>query len=76
MFIAMNRFKVRKGSEHAFEQVWLTRETHLETVPGFVVFHLLKGSQHGLAIIRHRLVIGGFGCSQIGAIASSLEDRL
>ena len=46
MFIAMNRFKVRKGSEHAFEQVWLTRETHLETVPGFVVFHLLKGPEH------------------------------
>ena len=42
MFIAMNRFKVRKGSEYDFEQVWLTRETHLETVTGFVVFHLLK----------------------------------
>ena len=40
MFIAMNRFKVRKGSERDFQQVWLTRETHLETVPGFVVFHL------------------------------------
>ena len=43
MFIAMNRFKVRKGSEHDFEQVWLTRKTHLEQVPGFIVFHLLKG---------------------------------
>ena len=30
MFIAMNRFKVKKGSEHDFEQVWLTRETHRE----------------------------------------------
>lgn len=45
MFIAMNRFKVRKGSEHDFEQVWLTRQTHLEEVPGFVVFHLLKGPE-------------------------------
>jgi heme-degrading monooxygenase HmoA len=45
MFIAMNRFKVRKGSEHDFEQVWLTRETHLETVPGFIAFHLLKGPE-------------------------------
>ena len=43
MFIAMNRFKVRKGSEHDFEQVWLTRQSHLEEVPGFVIFHLLKG---------------------------------
>jgi hypothetical protein len=45
MFIAMNRFKVKKGSEHDFEQVWLTRKTHLDDVPGFVVFHLLKGPE-------------------------------
>lgn len=45
MFIAMNRFKVIKGSEHDFEQVWLTRETHLETLKGFMVFHLLKGPE-------------------------------
>jgi heme-degrading monooxygenase HmoA len=29
----------------AFEQVWLTRDTHLEKVPGFVEFHLLKGPE-------------------------------
>ena len=45
MFIAMNRFKVKKGSEHDFEQVWLTRETHLEDVPGFVEFQLLRGPE-------------------------------
>jgi heme-degrading monooxygenase HmoA len=45
MFIAMNRFKVRKGSECDFEQVWLSRETHLDGVQGFVVFHLLKGPE-------------------------------
>ncbi len=45
MFIAMNRFKVTKGSEHDFEQIWLTRETHLEDVPGFIDFHLLKGPE-------------------------------
>jgi heme-degrading monooxygenase HmoA len=45
MFIAMNRFRVRKDSETAFEQVWMNRETHLEKVPGFVEFHLLKGPQ-------------------------------
>ena len=43
MFIAMNRFRVRKGSEEAFEQVWLNRDSQLNTVPGFVKFHLLKG---------------------------------
>ncbi|MEM8950718.1 MAG: antibiotic biosynthesis monooxygenase [Pseudomonadota bacterium] len=43
MFIAMNRFQVTPGSEAAFEDLWLNRESHLETVPGFVEFHLLKG---------------------------------
>ncbi len=43
MFIAMNRFKVAPGSEAAFETVWTSRETHLEQVPGFVEFHLLRG---------------------------------
>jgi heme-degrading monooxygenase HmoA len=43
MFIAMNRFKVKKGSEEAFEKVWFSRESYLEQVPGFVEFHLLEG---------------------------------
>jgi heme-degrading monooxygenase HmoA len=46
MFIAMNRFRVRKGSEEAFEQVWLSRDTQLTKVPGFVEFHLLRGPEH------------------------------
>ena len=36
MFIAMNRFRVKKGSEEAFEKVWLSRDTQLAKVPGFV----------------------------------------
>ena len=44
MFIAMNRFKVKKGSEDAFELVWTSRESYLDSVPGFVEFHLLKGA--------------------------------
>jgi len=43
MYIAMNRFKVFKGSQAAFEDLWLSRETHLEHLDGFVAFHLLKG---------------------------------
>ena len=42
MFIAMNRFKVIRGSETAFEDVWLSRDTHLDKVPGFVEFHLSR----------------------------------
>jgi heme-degrading monooxygenase HmoA len=45
MFIAMNRFAVRKGSEQDFEAVWLGRDTHLGGVPGFVEFHLLRGPE-------------------------------
>jgi heme-degrading monooxygenase HmoA len=46
MFIAMNRFRVKKGSEEAFEQVWMSRDTFLAKVPGFIEFHLLKGPEH------------------------------
>lgn len=46
MFIAMNRFRVALGSEADFEQVWLSRDVHLRTVPGFVEFHLLRGPRH------------------------------
>ncbi|CAN5244400.1 antibiotic biosynthesis monooxygenase [soil metagenome] len=43
MFIAMNRFQVILGEEDAFEQVWLSRDSHLQGLPGFVEFHLLRG---------------------------------
>lgn len=39
----MNRFKVKIGSEADFEAVWQNRESHLDGVPGFVEFHLLRG---------------------------------
>jgi heme-degrading monooxygenase HmoA len=43
MFIAMNRFHVLPGQEQAFETVWLSRDSHLADVPGFMSFHLLRG---------------------------------
>ncbi|MEM6440936.1 MAG: antibiotic biosynthesis monooxygenase [Pseudomonadota bacterium] len=43
MFVAMNRFQVVKGREADFEEVWRSRDRHLDSVPGFVDFHLLKG---------------------------------
>jgi heme-degrading monooxygenase HmoA len=43
MFIAMNRFRVVRGRQADFEKMWLSRDTHLSDVPGFVEFHLLKG---------------------------------
>jgi heme-degrading monooxygenase HmoA len=55
MFIAMNRFRVKKGSEEEFEKVWLNRDSYLDLVPGFVEFHLLKGPQAE----DHTLYVGG-----------------
>ncbi|MBL6077392.1 antibiotic biosynthesis monooxygenase [Belnapia sp. T18] len=43
MFIAMNRFRVMPGAEADFEELWLSRDSKLSTVPGFVEFHLLRG---------------------------------
>lgn len=45
MFIAMNRFKVIKGEEAAFEQVWRSRESYLNQLAGFIEFSLLKGPE-------------------------------
>ena len=43
MFIAMNRFKIARGFEEGFEQVWRQRDSYLSEVPGFKSFSLLKG---------------------------------
>ncbi len=43
MFLAMNRFKIRLGQETVFEDIWRGRESHLDEVPGFKAFQLLKG---------------------------------
>lgn len=45
MYIAMNRFRIVRGQEDAFEGVWKSRETHLDNVPGFNEFRLLKGPE-------------------------------
>ncbi len=45
MFIAMNRFKVARGHEAEFEEVWRARDSRLDTVPGFQTFHLLRGPE-------------------------------
>lgn len=44
-YITMNRFRVLRGAEAAFEAVWLNRDSHLTEVPGFVAFHLLRGPE-------------------------------
>ena len=41
----MNRFKIINGHEKEFENVWKTRDTFLDKVPGFIKFNLIKGKQ-------------------------------
>ena len=43
MFLAMNRFKIIKGREKDFEQIWRERDTHLDEVEGFENFSLVRG---------------------------------
>ncbi|NQU69736.1 MAG: antibiotic biosynthesis monooxygenase [Rhodospirillales bacterium] len=45
MFIAMNRFRIVKGREAEFERIWAERDSHLEGVPGFEGFDLLRGPE-------------------------------
>lgn len=44
-FFAMNRFRVLRGREDIFIEIWRNRDSHLAQVPGFVRFHLLQGAQ-------------------------------
>ena len=46
MFIAMNRFKIILGEEAAFEEIWKNRATHLNEVPGFKKFNLIKSESN------------------------------
>lgn len=43
MYVAMNRFKVRAGSEGEFETIWKNRDSKLKEMAGFRSFHLLRG---------------------------------
>jgi heme-degrading monooxygenase HmoA len=46
MFIAMNRFRVKRGAEEAFEKVWLSRDSYLDRVPGFVALVNPQPTRH------------------------------
>ena len=46
MFVAMNRFRIAKGRENDFEEVWRKRDSHLAGVPGFRAFALMRGPEY------------------------------
>lgn len=43
MYVAMNRFRIARGQEQAFIDIWKNRDTFLAEVPGFKEFNLLQG---------------------------------
>lgn len=45
MFIAMNRFRIRKDSLEQFLDVWRHRERRLDGMEGFLSFRLLHGPE-------------------------------
>lgn len=45
MYIAMNRFQVRKERAKDFEELWRTRNSYLHEMDGFVEFHMLRGPE-------------------------------
>ena len=51
MFIAMNRFRIALGREAVFEELWRSRDSQLDQVPGFVEFRLLKGPADDEAVL-------------------------
>tara|TARA_B100001057_G_C22729439_1_gene903131 strand:- start:717 stop:1019 length:303 start_codon:yes stop_codon:yes gene_type:complete len=46
MFLAMNRFRIKKGNEDLFETIWRERDSQLEEVPGFINFNLMRGDSN------------------------------
>jgi heme-degrading monooxygenase HmoA len=51
MYIAMNRFRVAKGREQEFIDIWKDRDSQLNQVPGFKEFHLLQGASDETATL-------------------------
>lgn len=45
MYIAMNRFRISLGKEEEFMKIWKNRKSHLDSVPGFKGFNLLRGAK-------------------------------
>lgn len=45
MYVAANRFRVIPEHAEEFERGWLTRQSKLNELDGFITFHLLKGPQ-------------------------------
>ena len=73
MFIAMNRFRVARGSETEFEQVWLSRDVHLRTVAGFEALRDKASFRRSMTLMT---LVWGFGLIGEAALAGALVCAL
>lgn len=51
MYLAMNRFTVPLENAAEFEEMWLSRDSHLQQMEGFVKFDMLRGPEEGGKIL-------------------------
>lgn len=51
MFFAMNRFRIARGREAEFIEIWRQRDSRLAEVPGFLKFNLLQGASDDSATV-------------------------
>lgn len=51
MYLAMNRFTVPLENATEFEDLWLSRESRLQDMDGFVSFHMLRGPQDNGSVL-------------------------
>lgn len=49
-YVTMNNFQVAAAQSEAFEQRWRQRRSHLQDVPGFKSFCLLRGAESDDAV--------------------------
>ena len=51
MYLAMNRFTVPLENASEFEDLWLSRESRLQEMDGFVSFHMLRGPEEAGSVL-------------------------
>ncbi len=57
MHIAMNRFRVSRGREEEFVEIWRNRDSYLDDVEGIKDFQLLRGEaeEDATVFVSHSL---------------------
>ena len=57
MYIAMNRFRVSRGREEEFVEIWRNRDSYLDQVEGIKDFQLLRGEaeEDATVFVSHSL---------------------